>query len=472
VLKPNRRAKKNDTKKDENMKEITSKIARVDQINVGGVPPVDGKWETWAESVVKRPMPIVYKLTGIWEMMDTKEQKDAFKDAIEDIYRIVLDPPQIDTTYLKSFHFGVSGPDGTLVSDYSYSSNFEYRALLSVGDTYTPDAPDVNKRSYISFDVVWEGRSQSAVFATSINNLLSPSYEDKEKASPIIDTQWASYFNPFGLSGGTLGQSTIQFRALGSGDLPPALYKNSLQRFSFLTATTSSDKKLVSGLIHPGGFAVSDNFNAKIPFDVSKPEKTKWLIEFEKEFDKAPTIVLFPVWFPPPAENTVPSNSTNKPNDVLDILMVSNSCTTRQCNVDVGFSSNEFLGFSFLAIDGNLTNAPGVVHGTVDVKSAIGSVTKVKSGYNETYYFDKANTIASLVGVEIIFDRPFVGIPSVIASIHDSIPSLRGSLSQSIIVDHITRKSAFIKVGMVYPENFIPLSFAFVAVGPVDAKRQ
>ena len=457
--------------KNERMEEIKKKVERVDQVNVGGVPPVDGKWETWAASVVKRPMPIVYKLTGIWEMMDTEEQKDAFKDAIEYLYGIEIDPPKINTTYLKSFHFGVSGPDGTLVSDYSYSSNFEYRALLSVGDAQK--ITDGKNYSYISFDVVWEGRSQSAVFATSINNLLSPSYEDKERGSPITSLALANYFTPFGLNDGTYGQAKIQFAGFKNAETNNQFWnqldEGNLQRFSFLTATSSSDKKLVSGLIHPGGFAVSDNFNTKIPFDISKPERNKWLIEFGNEFEKVPTIVLFPVWFPSLAEKT------RKPESPMELLTYSDSCTTKQCSINA-FKDSPFLGFSFLAIDGNLTNAPGVVHGSVDIHSAISpGVPRAKPGYTETFYFDQTNV---LVGVEIIFDNKFAGIPSVVASIHESgSVNWVGFVSQSIIVDHITSKSAFIKVGRVSPGRqgaflvFSPMSFAFVAVGPADAKR-
>jgi hypothetical protein len=483
----------------ETLKSIFSKIIKVDQYDFGGEPAENGNWTEWAKSVIKKPMPISYKLVGIWEMMNNDTQKTAFLDALYYLFNINPNAVPIDTQILKSFHFGVTGPDGTLISDYSYSSNFQYRALLKAeknGMGGENDGVLINNASYVNFDLVWEGQEQSAVFATSINNLISPSYEDMT-GSPIVDTFTASYFTPYGLLPDTLGQASIQFSAFGDlftiliekgfESFAEVVNKFEMQKFSFLTATYSSDSRLISGIVHPGGYAVNNNFNTITRFDVSKPDRNLWSIEFVENFQKEPTIVVFPIWFPPL------TNPKLKPEQPIDVFVMTEKCTTKKCTVVTGSTKGSssierpYLGFSFLAIDGNLTNATGLVHGRVEVPNDIFTMesswnsTLKRSGYAETWYFRRADEGSDKVigGVEIIYDKEFAGIPSVIVSVHDSdVPPVIDPqiFMQSVLVEHITRKSAFIKVhanSYTAARAFVslPLSFSFVVVGPVDAMR-
>ena len=56
----------------ETLSKIQSKIQTQTEVTIGGTPPEDGNWRTWAASVRERPMPIKYELTGLWEYMEPK----------------------------------------------------------------------------------------------------------------------------------------------------------------------------------------------------------------------------------------------------------------------------------------------------------------------------------------------------------------------------------------------------------------
>jgi hypothetical protein len=115
----------------ERINSIQKKVKTVNEINIGGRPPVDGNWKTWAQTVRERPMPVVIETEGIWEHGMDEDQTKNFFDAIISRYGLDL---SIGSTseVLQSMHFGLYRPTAVPLSSYSTGSNDNYRFLLSI----------------------------------------------------------------------------------------------------------------------------------------------------------------------------------------------------------------------------------------------------------------------------------------------------------------------------------------------------
>jgi hypothetical protein len=114
----------------ESVSKIKEKVKTVTELTIGGYPPEDGNWKTWAASVRARPIPVVLELEGIWDYM-TEDQAKSFMDAI--LFRYGLDLSDRSTSeILQAMHFGIYEPDGLPISSYSTSSNHNYRCLFAV----------------------------------------------------------------------------------------------------------------------------------------------------------------------------------------------------------------------------------------------------------------------------------------------------------------------------------------------------
>ena len=118
-------------KKNSNLERVKSKVSTVNELNVGGNPPEDGNWKTWATSVRDRPMPISYELTGIWNMMANETYVKAFQDAIIDLYNIDLRKRK-DSTIIDALRFGVTRGDGRAISSYNRDPSSNYRSNLQL----------------------------------------------------------------------------------------------------------------------------------------------------------------------------------------------------------------------------------------------------------------------------------------------------------------------------------------------------
>ena len=57
------------SKAESSFDQVKSKITTVNEINIGGTPPEDGNWKTWAATVAQNPMPILYELSSIADYM-------------------------------------------------------------------------------------------------------------------------------------------------------------------------------------------------------------------------------------------------------------------------------------------------------------------------------------------------------------------------------------------------------------------
>mmetsp|Transcript_13680 Transcript_13680/g.39224 ORF Transcript_13680/g.39224 Transcript_13680/m.39224 type:complete len:1023 (-) Transcript_13680:163-3231(-) len=113
----------------ESQEKIKSKIKSIEEVNVGGTPPADGNWKTWASGLVPKGMPVQWSLVPIWDFM-TSEETDAFADAFVDIYGFDLTSPDDDDSLLDTMHFGVADGTGRPISSYSSSAGSDYRTLV------------------------------------------------------------------------------------------------------------------------------------------------------------------------------------------------------------------------------------------------------------------------------------------------------------------------------------------------------
>ena len=111
---------------------ISKKNVKTTEINFGGLPNAD--WREWASTVKDRPMPILYDLVGIWNLMEddvAASWYNAFK-YIEGIKESELLSEE-NNSVLSALHFGVSTGTGEAHSAYySNDPNSEYRALIQV----------------------------------------------------------------------------------------------------------------------------------------------------------------------------------------------------------------------------------------------------------------------------------------------------------------------------------------------------
>ena len=113
----------------ESQEKIKSKIKSIEEVNVGGTPPADGNWKTWASDLVPKGMPVQWSLVPIWDFM-TSEGTDALADAFVDIYGFDLSSQNEDDSLLNAMHFGVADGTGRPISSYSSSAGSDYRTLV------------------------------------------------------------------------------------------------------------------------------------------------------------------------------------------------------------------------------------------------------------------------------------------------------------------------------------------------------
>ena len=150
-----------------NLNKVRSKVTTVKELNVGGNPPEDGNWKTWATTVRDRPMPISYELEGIWNLMADEINMEAFKDAIIEIYNIDIRARK-DSTIIDALRFGVARGDGKAISSYNrvpssnYRSNLRLTAIPGTSIELETTGDIVGELSDIDLDVVKECKGGTA----------------------------------------------------------------------------------------------------------------------------------------------------------------------------------------------------------------------------------------------------------------------------------------------------------------------
>jgi hypothetical protein len=492
-----------DTKKTrENINSIQKKIKNVDEISVGGRPPVDGNWKTWARTVRERPMPVRLELKAIWEYMN-EDQAKAFLDALLVLYDLDL---RVEPSYeiLESMHFGLYQSDALAITSYSTSPNDKYRCLLSVE----------NRTGIgIEYSAVWDGAQTeiSAFFVTMLHGDVVPNKEEDLNSSYTTDGPGRSgIYHPFGqlsLDNPASPKFTVyDFDSLDIIEDP--------QSFSFLSADNlSNEADLIAGVIHPSGYSVNEVFGVRNGYEVEKENKRTFKIQFTNYMDPTqspfssvrPTFIAFPIWF---------DSKNDMPQRVEDIT-ISVFCTGRyelcvsttgchrmwmkgsdgrgrneyvkeipgpvECFVRVGCDNREVLdcdlaadslGFSFLALGSETT---GIVHGHVDLD--------VSTDFKRVVGCDVlSNDDGSVL---ITFDEPYKALPSVVLTpyhemkvFYDGVDQLIESSESPIelsiaVVEFVTTRSALVRVGQFEKGNdgtsfFSSSAFDFVVAGPPE----
>lgn len=111
-----------------NLEQVKTKVTTINELNIGGNPPEDGNWKTWATTVRDRPMPISYELAGIWTLMNSKQTK-AFEEAVVALYNLDLRAKK-DGTIIDALRFGVTRGNGEAISSYNRSPSSNYRSSI------------------------------------------------------------------------------------------------------------------------------------------------------------------------------------------------------------------------------------------------------------------------------------------------------------------------------------------------------
>lgn len=512
-------------------------------------------------------MPIRYTLAPITDYME-ELQAEAFDDAVTAIVGaldLLSDEEFTTGVVAQSMRFGISMPTGKPVTTYSTNRRSTLRTnTLRLDIGAEPDMLD-----FFSYDILYDdiGGQVPAVFANLIRDNLSINTEEDAEIGFNMDFIDGVYylrrdginleFKPFGF-GNDLNVGKIAIFA--NGVIPT----DRLLHFSYLSVTNlPGNSDYVSGLVHPQGYPLNAQFGIDPGYEVRQLSDSEYHIVFTEEFSaNRPTILVFPQWLPFESAQ-VPTTSGQVAIATNDIskngFKVTAGAQTTEllfCDTGTGLEINpveeetdQFLGFSFLAIDQELSN-PGLVHGNIGVNPTSGVIDNQSGqGFNATSTLvettvkydplfddgeDGVDVPAFGGGVLVEFDEEFLDIPSVIATpltniaisdfrinTCDGIDNtwfgqiLEIILSDQIndnvllftepvvVVEHVTRKQALIKVGVINTIQglsldifnlvvaaanlqginlgpivgnqfrfYTPVSFSFVAVGPVKLEEE
>ena len=495
-----------DSERVKNLKEISTKVTRVTETNVGGTPPASGNWQEWAKTAAARPMPMLYTHRALIDVMP-EDTAVAFFDAIQYFYDDTDDAiKDID----NALTFGVADKDGRAISTYTFDpvSNQRSQAVIiapptpanpTIAPSAAVTAPSMSEAPtssvtlapqavvsadvhFFTYDLLWDGSTTevSAVFATFIRDNISPNVqEDQFEQGFLLESGGLlprDSLYPIGL---TVGANKAKFGAFArTRTVANSAFLNS---FSYLAVDSLAnvkglDGQIVVGVVDPQGYARNEVYTEKLGFEISQTDDNNFIVTFDRPFKESPTMIVFPMWFP--------KQEGVYPRDLGQIQIGLKSCSIASCNVQVGANTDgatvtnpidvgQFLGFTFLAIDGSFTTdevtvpaakvassswpsmAPSepdqpprinIVHGIVDVdlsdlnnnniqvERLSGSGFKAISRFNydttaTTYPLfapdpteDEPKQINFIVsnqiqgGVSIEFDTPFLGIPSVIVT--------------------------------------------------------
>jgi hypothetical protein len=141
------------SKQAEDAKKISTKKLTTSESNIGGLPNED--WRAWAASVKEKPMPINYKLVGIWQLLGDKAS--AYFEALMYLENIDLTPDE-PTPLLDLMHFGIVDGKGDPLMPSEMNSDVTSRALLQVGTipkyrSSISGIPNINENDFIEWNV-------------------------------------------------------------------------------------------------------------------------------------------------------------------------------------------------------------------------------------------------------------------------------------------------------------------------------
>jgi hypothetical protein len=498
-----------ETEEETNLDQIKARTENFVETNVGGTPPVDGQWQTWAATAKDRPMPIIYEMTELSSLME-EEVAEAFADYIE--YYLEQGQPTDDRTINDALHYGVAAPDGRAISSYTNDASVNQRALTQLLKRNTSEDA-TGEEDFFRYDVLWDGSDLfgSALFLTLIRDNISPNKAEDSSELGLVNDDFSpdGLRIPFALS---LEPGKATAAIFGAQDI------GELASFSYLAADDiPTDDMYRAGVIHPKGYATNRIFASKPGFRIKQDNDQEFIVEFSPPFKETPTFLAFPLWFP---------INDNYPKSRIDVSVATRSCTPMQCSLQVGgpdgvvggVDEKEFLGFSFVSFDGALNNTDGIVHGNVNITAAgdgyavtepangegknfTATASSLKREVNQTSDLLGLNVFVSTVytgGVLIEFTNEFQDIPSVTVT-----PQIDQKLLYELstgansfyrlpvaIVEHVTSSQVLIKTAIIdyvdieYIDSFdifdfgklnggnltytyTPIPFSFVAVGPM-----
>lgn len=481
------------SRKEEQLEMIRQSTTTVVETNIGGTPPSNGQWQNWAATAKIRPMPIMYELSEVTEFM-SEEVAEAFANYLE--YYLEQGRSTDNRQISDALHFGVAGPEGEAISSYTLDPISKQRALTQFQEA---NSTGLSIDKFFRYNILWEGSGdyESAVFVTLIRDNLCPNEQEDLLEFGVINDQMEPYMLqvPFGLR-------------LAPGKVTAAIFgvdlddKLNLTSFSYLAADNIPNNTFgyVAGAVHPQGYATNNVFGSNIGFKISQTNDREYIVTFSTPFKEPPTTLFAPLWFP---------RSDALPTQIGEVIVGSRGCTVTECKLQVGsvrpnlpanfFSTEDrFLGFSFMSFDGAMNNTAGMVHGRVELVAGNLNVniTAPADGkgknFTATPMFKRTSfgflEFESFGGVLIEFANEFIDIPSVIVT-----PEIgTTNLSQSdfdgkalddytipyVVVEHITTSQIFVKAAILFyakdadsPSSlflYTPVSFSFVAVGPVQ----
>lgn len=371
-------------------------------------------------------------------------------------------------------------------------------------DLLFEDAYTEEKGARYEYDLSREGDAALAIFASPVRGAIGENkLEEEEKLGFSIPSRKGEVMNvmsyyPFGLWEITKSKFIIQ-------DFKDSeINKNELQKFSFLSAENlPAEAAYIAGIVHPDGYPVNQSFeDNNIGFRVKMDDERNFRIVFSDDSMANPTFIAFPMWFP--------GFAREEPTRIGDVVIATKKCESGECSVrtgsKLGLSSENNLGFSFLALSGDLVtdDVSGIVHGVVTItenhsnlKPLIDDAKSMGQGFEAEASFSDGSFKDYVLGGEenenimefkgyrggilIKFTKPFRGLPAVIVNpiIGDKILDLNEELVDRVampyaVVETITEETAFVKVNYVdstgtdWPNGntYEALSFHIVAVGP------
>jgi len=516
-----------ESQRKKSVNELKQKTQTVTEVNIGGTPPPGGDWRTWAATAKDRPMPITYQMSTLADFMNSTTA-ESFAKAIRCLYR---GRQRNLPDFPSGVRFGLADPNGKPISTYSFDPFSDQRTVALLRP---PQLTDVNSTTVspplFNYDIRWFGSATrvSALFAAPIRDNVAPNVEEDRYQLGFLDDRFTDdlsirgNLHSFGIFPEP-GRSVVGILDYGSFDSSRAESSRSqLNTFGYITADNLGDDGIVAGVVHPQGYAVNREFGVDPRFLIDMQNDHTFYVNLPGSSNINVTFVVFPMWFP--------STSKRYPKNSGEIAIGINSCTSdatgARCSVSVGakqskieylgasnnftddgIRTDQFLGFSFLAINDGFNRA-GLVHGVIEITpGSCGSYPTVTmaSGSNSssgfsvtgqwscpaqsypvsignveipaggTAYDISANVATTQVtgGVLIEFDLPFSELPAVFASISDvnvrfenkqiiggkvfSSPifdrlfDFEAELVKgpSVVVEHVNERQVFIKAGMV-----------------------
>lgn len=473
-----------ETEEEKNLDEIKARTENFIETNVGGTPPVDGQWQTWAATAKDRPMPIIYELTELSSLM-LEEVAEAFADYVE--YYLENGRTTDDRTINDALHYGVAAPDGQAISSYTNDPTANQRALTELvksKEEFVEFNPVIvgnrTADSFFRYNVLWDGSDLfgSALLLTLIRDNISPNQqEDLGELGLVTDDFTPKGIRiPFGLSLDPGKATAAIFGATGVEDLTS---------FSYLAADDIPVNDMYRvGVIHPQGYATNRIFKNKVSFSIRQRNDQEFVVEFSPPFKETPTFLAFPLWFP---------INDNYPARRIDVSVATRSCSTTECSLQVGGPGvDKLLGFSFVSFDGALNNTDGIVHGNINIESVLGGrsfdVSEPMNGVGNNFTavssigrkqsLGPQNSTTFTGGILITFANEFQDIPSVTvtpqideAQLFQTYLPLAAYGLPFAVVEHVTTKQVLIKAALVTFQSdeylYTPVPFSFVAVGPM-----